>query len=195
MRKLSIYPVLVLGLLLSVSCSGSRKIIPESRMAEIYADMFLEDQWLSTFSKYRAMADTTLFYDPVFEMHGVDFEEFSRSVDFYVDHPERYLKVLRKTSELLEERKKPFDEAWEKEKQYNLTVVNAKYKRKDFVLDSLMVNSPGLLWHPLPEKKDSLLTDQDNVAGKDSLRTNQEQTFRKLSGPESLTRKREIMQF
>lgn len=179
MKRFCIYFLGLLCLLSLFSCRKGGKIIPEAKMTEIYADMFLEDQWLVTFRKYRLMADTTLFYDPIFEKHGYDFEDFSRSVDYYVDHPEKYIKLLRKTEDLLAKRREPFAEEVERQKKYMLGIVNAHYKRVDFSVDSVK-------WKFL----DTLMTVKPYVEGTDSLWTDKEPAPGKFARPEFAARER-----
>ena len=45
------------------SCSKGGRVLSEHKMEMLYTDMFLADQWLRDHPKYRAMADTTLFFD------------------------------------------------------------------------------------------------------------------------------------
>lgn len=161
------------------SCSREGKIIPEADMTEIYADMFLEDQWLTTFRKYRVMADTTLFYDPIFEKYGYDFDDFSRSVDYYVDHPEKYIKLMRKTEALLTKRRKPFEEEVERQKKYMLGIVNAHYKQIDFTDESIR-------WRFL----DTLMTVKPDVKGTNSIRTHKKPSPGKFLRPELVTGER-----
>lgn len=159
MKRFCVYLPGLLCLISLFSCSGRGRIIPEARMTEIYADMFLEDQWLSTYRKYRPMADTTLFYDPIFEKYGYDFKDFSRSVDYYVDHPEKYIKLLRKTEALLTKRREPFAAEMEREKEYRLVVAKSNYKRVNFDDDKVK-------WKFL----DTLMTVKPNVEGTNGIR-------------------------
>lgn len=179
MKRFCIFLLGSLCLVSLFSCSRGGKIIPEARMTEIYADMFLEDQWLTTFRKYRTMADTTLFYDPIFEKYGYDFEDFSRSVDYYVDHPEKYIKLLRKTEALLTKRREPFAEEVERQKKYMLGIVNAHYKRIDFTDESVK-------WRFL----DTLMTVKSDVKGTNSIRTDKKPSPGKFLRLESVAGER-----
>ena len=58
-------------LLLIVSCSGDNgKVIPRSKLAEIYAEMFMTDQWIISTPGVRQIADTSLVYEPILEKYG-----------------------------------------------------------------------------------------------------------------------------
>ena len=71
-------------------------------MAEIYAEMLMADQWVIEHSKTRAQADTSLVYEPIFQKYGYSTADYRASVSHYMKDPERYSRILRTTSELLE---------------------------------------------------------------------------------------------
>lgn len=93
-----------LSFIFSVSCSRDEKVIPRDKMAQIYADMLLMDQWIIAHPEARRTADTTLVYEPVFERYGYDSDDYLASVDFYLQDPDRYARILKNTSLILEER-------------------------------------------------------------------------------------------
>ena len=95
-----IVTALVLGSLL-LSCSGRARIIPRSTLADIYADMFLADQWLKDNASVRKEADTTLFYDPIFARYGYTFEDYDATVKKYMKDPEKFSKVFRAAGDKL----------------------------------------------------------------------------------------------
>ena len=70
----------------------------EHKMEMLYTDMFLADQWLRDHPKYRAMADTTLFFDPIFEKHNITFEDYDASLKYYVSKPELLAEITQKAS-------------------------------------------------------------------------------------------------
>ena len=186
MARLKTYLLIaVLCALSLVSCSRRGRVIPESDMTSIYMDMFMADQWLTEFSKYTARADTTLFYDPIFKKYGYTFNDFRQSLEYYVDHPDKYMKIMTKASKLLDEMAVPVDAAIERERQYNITKMNAHYKTKDFSSDSVRWHSPLVLWPSATN---------DDVKGKDSLRTDTQQAPRKLVGDKPIAPRRETLQ-
>jgi hypothetical protein len=71
-------------------------------MAHIYAEMLVVDQWLLEHTRYRSQADTSLVYEPIFESYGYTTEDYRASVEYYMNDPERYSRILRSTSEILE---------------------------------------------------------------------------------------------
>ena len=76
------------ALLLLAGCGG-KKVIPADKLADIYADMFLADQWLRDHPDSRELADSSLFYDPIFERYGYSFEDFDYSMQYYTSARQR----------------------------------------------------------------------------------------------------------
>lgn len=149
---------ILLCLVLS-SCGARQRIIPRSTMADIYADMLLADQWLADHNYERPVADTSLFYDPIFASYGYTFEDYDRSVKHYLKDPERFSKVFREASRRLKRKGKVYER--KKEQIASILEFNAQikgYKARDFGSDSL-------LWRP--PVTDSLVLDS---LRRDSLR-------------------------
>lgn len=133
----------LLTILLLSACSGRSRIIPRGTLANIYADMFLADQWLSDHSAERQAADTSLFYDPIFARYGYTFEDYDRSVKHYLKDPERFSKIFRQAADKL---KKEHDvyvgkkEFVDKVKEFNAGIKG--YGIKDFERDTLLWKRP-----------------------------------------------------
>lgn len=87
-------------LLLAASC-GRGRIIPKDEMAQIYADMFIADEWLRDNPRERRAADTTLFYEPIFRKYGYTFKDYNASVRKYIRKPEKFADVLDEASAIL----------------------------------------------------------------------------------------------
>ena len=99
--------VLVLFL---TSCVGNReRVIPRAELAEIYAEMMIIDQWILNTPNVRLIADTSQVYGPILEKYGFDADDYRKSVDVYMDDPERFAKILRETVEILEARYKDLE--------------------------------------------------------------------------------------
>ena len=94
----------LLSLLLVFSCGRNARVIPKNRMAEIYADMFVADQWLNQNFLASRTADTTLVYEAVFEKYGYTSDDYRKSVDHYIQDPDRFARILRKSVLILEDR-------------------------------------------------------------------------------------------
>ncbi|MBE6238158.1 MAG: DUF4296 domain-containing protein [Bacteroidales bacterium] len=91
--------------LLAVSCGRKEdKVIPRSKLAEIYAEMLLVDQWIMNNPGNRHIADTSLVYEPVLERYGYTSADYRKSVDVYMNDPERFSRILRTTAEILGEK-------------------------------------------------------------------------------------------
>lgn len=97
---------IVAALLLALclcSCGRDGKVIPKSKFARLYAEMFLADTWLAFApSETRTKADTMAFYEPIFEKYGYTVEDYWSSVSYYLQDPDRFSRILKKSSELLE---------------------------------------------------------------------------------------------
>lgn len=104
-RLCHILLLLVALLVLAPSCRRDRaRVIPRGKMAKIYAEMFMTDQWIQATPRLRTIADTSLVYEPILEQYGYTSEDYQRSVDYYMDDPERFSRILRTTGEILDDR-------------------------------------------------------------------------------------------
>lgn len=98
-------PAVFAALLLCLACSDDKlKVIPKGKMAKIYAEMLVMDQWAVSEPHLRQTADTSLIYEPIFEKYGYDGEDYRFSVEHYMNDPERFSRILRTTSEILDGR-------------------------------------------------------------------------------------------
>lgn len=86
------------------SCLRNRDIIPEDVMSSIYYDMYMTDEAVKADLKYRRMIDTLMIYEPVFNRYGYTSEDYTRSVNYYLERPDRFLEVFEKTKHMLEMR-------------------------------------------------------------------------------------------
>ncbi len=102
-----IIPVLALIVVLFASCSKDEaKLIPRKKMAKIYAEMLVTDQWITNTPGIRLIADTSLVYEPILKKYGYDSEDYRKSVDVYMNDPERFSRIFRTTGAILENRLK-----------------------------------------------------------------------------------------
>lgn len=93
---------LVMAVSLAVSCSHGAKVIPTGKMEMIYREMFLADEWLRAYPEKRQMADTTWFYEPVFEKYGYTYDDYVNTVDYLLNDPERFAELLGRVARKLE---------------------------------------------------------------------------------------------
>lgn len=97
--------VAAVSLFFLISCDGDKeKVIPRAKLAEIYAEMFITDQWLGANPSLRRSADTSLVYAPILEKYGYTSADYRKSVDKYMDDPERFSRILRTSAEILEKK-------------------------------------------------------------------------------------------
>lgn len=161
--------VLTVALALLCACGHRTRVIPEKKLVRIYHDMFLADQWLRDHPDARTEADTTLLFDPIFHRYGYTFEDYDRTVQYYLDHNERYVKILNQVETQL--RKEGESLQLEANRQTAREVELAKYRRafrrKDFSTDSLRWAGIKPLW---PSPADTL-AQVDSLARVDSLAT------------------------
>ena len=97
--------LLVACILIIPSCRrGDEKVIPRGDMAKIYAEMLVLDHWIQLDQAVRKKMDTTLVYEPILEKYGYDSEDYRYSVYKYLDDPERFARILREASDIIDER-------------------------------------------------------------------------------------------
>lgn len=149
----------VLALCLLPSCKEG-KVIPRGTMSKIYAEMFLADQWLRDHPAARPVADTTLFYEPIFNKYGYRKIDYITSVDAYISDPEKFSKILKGSVSILEEQEKQAVRLYEFEAKLNALTANLRnYSRKDFSPASWYADTLGL-WG----RSDILRLDEMDIA-------------------------------
>lgn len=128
-------------LLLALSgCRTHGHVIPMNTLSEIYADMLVADEWVRSNDAYRRQADTCLFYDPIFERYGYNFEDYEASVEYYLRDPMRFSKVFRKSVDVLKKRQRVYVDRQNEIKAYmKLWSQIAERPTLDFTGDSLLV--------------------------------------------------------
>ena len=127
---------------LFASCAGRPRIIPRRVLTDIYAEMFLADQWLNDHKTERSRADTMLFYDPIFKRYGYSFEDYDASVRHYLEDPEKFSKVFRDAANKLRDKRDIFRsriEEQERIRDFNASIKG--YSAKDFKADTIIWRS------------------------------------------------------
>jgi len=102
-RRVTIFLMAAVMAVSTLSCSRGPEVIPKRQMEKIYHDMFLADQWLLDSQERIEKADTTWFYEPIFEEYGYTVEDYRASVDYYLSDPKRYAEMLDRVVKGLEE--------------------------------------------------------------------------------------------
>lgn len=103
LRHIMIFAVSVFAF---ASCGKDEaEVIPRGKLAKIYADMMVTDQWIhqSAYS-IRTVADTSLVYAPILERYGYDIDDYIKSVDHYMNDPERYSRIFRTAGEIIDKK-------------------------------------------------------------------------------------------
>ena len=169
MNRIAKYLLLAAMVLMCFGSCRKGKVIPKKDFAAIYADMFLADQWLADNSYARRTADTTRFYDVIFEKYGYTFADYDASVNYYLNRPEKYRKILERTQQKLRATQKSLEEFQAKVDKQNKILEGLGYLHLPvFAADSVKVDT-SMLWAPwrdtLTARRDSLKESRDTVAG------------------------------
>jgi len=85
---------LLVLVVVAMSCERRAQIIPVNKFQRIYAEMFLADQWIEVHPQMRRTADTTLVYESIFRHYGYCLDDYYASVDYYMNHPDKYQKII-----------------------------------------------------------------------------------------------------
>ena len=99
-----ILPLMAAVVFASCSSKDEAEVIPRAKLADIYVEMFMTDQWISDTPGMRLIADTSLVYEPILEKYGYDKLDYIHSVDFYMNDPERFARILRSSMDKLDKR-------------------------------------------------------------------------------------------
>ncbi len=150
-------------LLLAASCSGKKeKVIPRGRLAEIYAEMLMTDQWIISNPGQRQKADTSLVYEPILQKYGYSSADYRKSVDVYMDDPERFSRILRSTGVILDRRLKELEKRKEEiEREEALKRIRESLRiTVEIDLDAM---NPYLFEEPYVHYYDSLSVEADSM--------------------------------
>jgi len=166
-----VFAVVLLALCLA-ACSRNARIIPRSTMSKIYAEMFVADQWLKDHPEARKTADTSFFYEPIFEKYGYTFEDYNATVEKYIADPENYGKIIKKTADILKARHNELLRL--KDLEDGIKKANAAikgYEMRDFSTDSARWSYSSILWgvKDTVTVKDTVRFHLDSLAYRDSL--------------------------
>lgn len=100
-----IFIILTAALLCLSSCMEKESIIPKDIMSQIYYDIYMTDEAVDVNYRLRRMADTMRVYEPIFNRYGYTTEDYNRSVNFYMERPDKFEDVFEETKTMLEKRK------------------------------------------------------------------------------------------
>ena len=158
--------MLLLSFVLAVtSCSKGGRVLSEHKMELLYADMFLADQWLRDHPQYRSTADTTLFFDPIFEKHNITFEDYDASLKYYVSNPEVLAEITQKASARLQKMADSMNKEVERLAEIDRTNKANRVKHEFVDFESL---EPRSDFYPFPDSSavnsDSLSVRLDSLS-------------------------------
>lgn len=174
MRRSAVHILLLLCVLAAGSgCGREARVIPERKMVRLYAEMFVADQWLRDNADARKIADTTLFFDPIFRANGITFGDYDRSIHYYLDHPEKYAGILTKVAERLRTESEAIQAVVnaEQERQSERDRYHRLYGSTDFSTDSLRWSGADILWPVRAGAEEGAPADSLRAAMSDTLRT------------------------
>ena len=157
----------------AVSCSKGPKVIPVRKMEKIYREMFLADQWIGDFGEKKPKADTTWFYEPIFEKYGYNVEDYRKSVDYYLNDPKRYAEMMDRIVKSLEDEANGINKALLRQAKIrsradSIALAMKKFSPEDFTFyeDIFYVNSmtdraefrlnPRGVYYPVPVIEDTI---------------------------------------
>lgn len=167
------------------------------RMVRIFEDMFIADQWIEQSTEDRRKADSTWFYEGIFNKYGYTFKDYDASMNYYIDKPDKFAKVFRKVKADLMEASEDFDRLMSEEEVKGVEEFK-RYVRKEFGVDSLRWTAADtlILWPEAMKAEadtltesisDTLLTEIEDASRRDSIRTDKKPEIRKLPGDQSAT--------
>lgn len=96
-----IYILILSSLLFSCSEKG---VIPEDTLAQIYADIYLADQYIKHDKDLNKQADTLLVYSPIFKKHGYTPEDYDQSIKFYLEQSDKFAEIFEGAQNILKAR-------------------------------------------------------------------------------------------
>ena len=64
----------------------------------------MTDQWVTSTPGIRMIADTSLVYEPILDKYGYDSDDYRKSIEVYMDDPERFARIFRESGDIIEER-------------------------------------------------------------------------------------------
>ena len=135
-------------------------MIPRGKMAEIYAEMLMTDQWIYSTPGTRMIADTSLVYEPILEKYGYSQRDYIESVDHYMNDPERFSRILRSSAEKLNRRLKELRKLQRKQELEAELLKKVLKHQTDYSFDEYF---PYLADEPYVHYYDSLTFELDSV--------------------------------
>lgn len=108
-HRLPFVAMLLIAWVCLSACGRKDKVIPRDTMVDIYADLFVADQWLKEQGADFMAADTVRFYEPIFQKYGYTTLDFRNSANYYLQDSRRFARILQRVSSRLEDHAKYLD--------------------------------------------------------------------------------------
>lgn len=173
--------ILAFSILCCVSCgSAIARRIPKDTMARIYADMYIADQWFLNNREERRTTDTLAVYEPIMKRYGYDFADYDKTVKWYVDHPDKLLKVVLAARDMIEDKHQQFEKY--------LDIQEANRKLEEYLQGSY---EDQTFWPALLDSINYSI----NAQRRDSVRTDPQPQVGKVPGDKFIAVEREDLQF
>lgn len=86
--------VVLIAVVLILTGCARKGVIPARKMSNIIHDMYVLDAQISQVRKYRPIADTTSVYGALLAEYGYTQEDFSKSLDYYLNNPVKFKEVF-----------------------------------------------------------------------------------------------------
>ena len=155
-----ILPLMAVLFFASCSLKDEAEIIPRAKMADIYMEMFMTDQWISDTPGMRMIADTSLVYEPILEKYGFDKFDYIHSVDFYMNDPERFARILRTCMDKLDKRIAVLQKMQKQQELQDAAAKTLERFRQDYSFDEYF---PYMADEPYVHYYDSLTIEPDSL--------------------------------
>ena len=155
-----ILPLIAVVVFASCSSKDEAEVIPRNTLADIYVEMFVIDQWISSSPGMRIIADTSLVYEPILEKFGYDKLDYVHSVDFYMNDPERFSRILRTSMDKLDKRIETLKKLKKQKELEEEVAKKIERFRQDYSFDEYF---PYLSDEPYVHYYDSLTFEVDSV--------------------------------
>lgn len=162
------------------ACSDRGRVIPADEMTDIYVDLFLADQWLRENPSKRDIADTTLFFEPVFRKYGYSFKDYNASLDYYAGDIDQLSEITSAASVKMKQMKDHYEALVEHNREVRLIneeqlpdYTEQEFNDSDWSMyqlaepDSLALRDSLAVRDSLDVGKDSLLMDLEK--GREAL--------------------------
>lgn len=88
------FVLLMLGVVIGCGKSGKSEILPQAKMEKVVWDVVQADEFIQAYvlkdsNKVDVNAERYKLYEQVFKLHNTSKEQFRKSYQYYLSHPEK----------------------------------------------------------------------------------------------------------